>query len=111
MEIVGQGTRQRLDHVPSPILPELDVEDLDREHVAGLGAFDGDRAGEDVAGQHALVLGMNLVHFRRNVKLVAVGQHVGPAADGVDRHLVAALDGEDGLERGFEEAPMAGFGT
>jgi hypothetical protein len=111
VEVVGQGAGQRLDHVPAPILPKLNVEDLDREHVARLGARDRDRAGENVARQHAVVAGMNLEHLGRNVKLVAVGQHVRPAADGVDRHLIAAGDGEDGLQRGFEEAPMAGFGA
>ncbi|MEY9130540.1 hypothetical protein ACVIW3_000162 [Bradyrhizobium diazoefficiens] len=111
MEIVGQGAGQRPDQIPAPVLPELDVEDLDREHVAGFGPLDRDRSGEDVAGQHALTLRVDLVHLRRNVKFVAVGQHVRAAADGVDRHLVAALDREDGLERGFEEAPMAGFGA
>ena len=111
MEIVGQGAGQRLDHVPAPILPELDVQDLDRQHVAGLGALDRDRAGEDMAGQHPLVPGVNLVHLGRDVKFAAVGQHVRTAADGVDGDLVAAGDGENGLERGLEEAPMTGLGA
>lgn len=111
VEIVGQGAGQRPDHVPAPILPELHVEDLDREHVAGLGPLDRDRAGEDMAGQHAFVLGMNLEHLGRNVKLAGVGQHVRTAADGVDRHLVTACDDQGGLERSFEEAPMTGLGA
>jgi hypothetical protein len=54
---------------------------------------------------------MNLVHLGRNVKFAAVGQHVRTAADGVDRDLVTARDGEDGLERSLEEAPMTGLGA
>ena len=97
MEIVGQGAGQRPDQVVAPVLPELDVEDVDLQHIAGLGAFDRDRAGQDMAGQHPLVFGVNLGKFRRNVKLAAVRHHVRAAADGVDGHFIAAGDGEDGL--------------
>ena len=51
VEIVGQGAGERPDQVIAPVLPELDVENLDLEHVAGLGALDGDRSGQDMAGR------------------------------------------------------------
>ena len=111
VEIVGQGAGERPDHIVAPVLPELDVEDLDLQHVAGLGALDRDRTGQDMAGHHPLVFGMNLGEFGRDVKPAAVRHHVRAAADGVDGHLVAAGDGEDGLQLGFEEAPMAGLGA
>ena len=111
MEIVGQGAGQRLDQVIAPVLPELDVEDVDLQHVAGLGALDRDRAGQDMARHHALVLGMDLGKLGRDVKLAAVRHHVGAAADGVDRDFIAAGDGQDRLQFGFEEAPVAGLGA
>ena len=111
MEIVGQGAGERTDQVVAPVLPELDVEDVDLEHVAGLGALDRDRPGQDMAGHHALALGMHLDEFGRDVKLALVGHHVRAAADGVDRDLVAAFDGQHRLQPGFEEAPMAGLGA
>ena len=49
MEIVGQGAGQRLDQVVAPILPELHIEDIDLQHIAGLGAFDCNRTGQDMA--------------------------------------------------------------
>ena len=84
MKIVGQGARQRLDQIVTPVLPQLDIEDVDLEHVTGFGALDRNRAGEDVAGDHALVFGVNVEEFGRDVELVAVRHHVGPAAHGVD---------------------------
>ena len=110
-EIVGQGAGQRPDQVVAPVLPQLDVEDVDLQHVAGFGAFDRHRPGQDVAGHHPLVLGMNFVEFRRDVKLVAVRHDVRTAADGIDGHFVAAVDGQDGFQPGFEKAPMAGLGA
>ena len=111
MEIVGQGAGERPDQIVAPVLPELDVEDVDLQHVAGLGALDRDRAGQDMARQHPLVLGVDFGKFGRNVKLAAVRHHVGTAADGVDRDLIAAGDGQDRLQLRFEKAPVAGFGA
>ena len=54
---------------------------------------------------------MHVVKLRRDMKFAPVGQHLGAAADGVDGDLVAAFDGQDGLQRGFEKAPMTGFGA
>jgi hypothetical protein len=48
-EILGQGAGERPLCVPAPVGAELDVEDFDGQGVAALGAFDIDRAGQDVA--------------------------------------------------------------
>jgi hypothetical protein len=64
-----------------------------------------------VAGQYALGLRMDFEELGRNVKLVAIGHHLGAATDGVDRNLVAAVDCQDRLQLRLEEAPMAGFGA
>ncbi len=111
MEIIGQGAGERFDQVVAPILPQPDVKDIDLQHIAGLGALDRDRAGEDVARQHPLGPRMDVRKLRRNVKFGPVGHHVGAAADGVDGDLVAALDREHRLEFCFEEAPVAGLGA
>ncbi len=111
MEIVGQRAGQRLDQIVAPVLAKLDVEDVDLEHVAGFGAADGDRAGQDVPGHHPLALGMDVVELRRDVEFASIGHHIGAAADGLDRDLVAARYREDRLQLGFEKAPMAGFGA
>ena len=111
VEIVGQGAGQRLDQIVAPVLPELDVEDVDLQHVAGRGAFDRDRAGQDMARHHALVLGVDVGKLRRDVKFAAVRHHVGAAGDGVDGDFIAAGDGQDGLQFRFEKAPVAGFGA
>ena len=68
VEIVGQGAGERPDQVVAPVLPQADVEDFDLQHVAGLGALDRDRTGQDMTGHHPLVFGVNLVEFGRDVK-------------------------------------------
>ena len=111
VEIVRQGAGQGADQVPAPVLPQLDVENFDLQHVAGLGALDRDRTGQDMAGQHPLAFGVNLGQLGRHVKLRAIRHRVRAAADGVDGHLIAAGDGEDGFQFRFEKAPVAGLGA
>ena len=61
MEVVLQRSGERADDVEAPVLAQLHVEDLDLQHMAGLGALDGDRAGEDVrAAGEAFGAGMHL---------------------------------------------------
>ena len=78
VEIVGQGAGERADQIVAPVLPQLDVENLDLQHVAGLGALDRDGPGQDMTGQHPLVLGVDLGKLGRDVKL-AVGPAPRPA--------------------------------
>ena len=111
MEIVGQGAGERPDQIVTPVLPQADLEDLDFQHIAGHCAFDRDRTGQDMAGHHALASGVHLVEFGRDMKRLAIGHHVRSAADGVDGHLIAAFDGEHGLQFGFEKTPVAGLGA
>jgi hypothetical protein len=109
MEIVGQGARQRADQIPAPVLPELDVEDFDFEHVTGAGAFDRDRPGQNMTLQQPLTFRMNLGEFGRDVKPAPVRHRLRPAAEGVDRDLIAARDRQYRLEPGIKIAPVAGF--
>jgi len=109
VEIVGQGAGEWTDQVIAPVLPEPDVENLDFKHVARFGAFDGDWTGQDMTRQHPLVLRVNLGEFGWDMKFAPVRHHLRPAADGVDRHFIAAGDGEDRFQLGFEEAPVAGL--
>ncbi len=111
VEIVGQGAGQRTDQIVAPILPELDVEDVHLQHIAGLGAFDRNGAGQDMAGHHPLAAGVNIGKLGRNMEFAAVRYHVRPAGDGIDRDFVAAGDGQDRLQFRFEKTPVAGFGA
>ena len=111
MEIVWQGAGEGPDQVIAPILPEPDIENFNLQDIAGLSAFDRDRAGQDMSGHHPFVFGVNFPQFGRNVKPGGVGQDVRAAADRVNRHLIAAGDGEDGLQSGFKEAPVTGPGA
>ena len=111
MEIVGQGAGQRPDQIVAPVLPELYIENLDLEHVARFRTRDRNRTGEDVTGHHPLAFGMNFSEFGRHVKFAPVRHHVRAAADGIDGDFIAAGDGEDRLQLGFEKAPVAGFGA
>jgi hypothetical protein len=109
VEVVGQGASQRPDEIVTPVLPQLDIEDFDFEHIARLRASDCDRPGQDVARHHPFAFGMNLGQFGRNMKAGAVRYDFRATADGVDGELIATFDGEDGLQLGLEEAPMARF--
>ena len=60
------------------------------QRVAGLGAFDVHRAGEDVARPVAHAAGMDFAQFGRHVE-AGRRQRVGAAADAVDGDVVAAL--------------------
>ena len=79
MEIVGQGAGQRPDEIVAPVLPELDVENVDFEHVTGYGAIHRNRAGQDMARHHPLILRMDFGKLGRDMKLAAVRHHVGTA--------------------------------
>jgi hypothetical protein len=45
------------------------------------------------------------------VKSAGVRYHIRASADRVDRHFVATGNGEDGLQPGFEEAPVTRRGA
>src|SRR5437764_497549 len=111
MEIVWQGAGEGPDQVIAPILPEPDIEDFNLQDIAGLSAFDRDRTGQDMSGHHPFVFGVNFHQFGRNVKPGGVGQDLRAAADRVNRHLIAAGDGEDGLQPRFKDAPVTGLGA
>jgi hypothetical protein len=64
-----------------------------------------------VTGHHPLAFGENLVEFGRDMKLLSVRHHIPAAADGVDGHFIAALDGEDRLQFRLEKPPVAGLGA
>src|SRR5206468_1374609 len=97
VEIVGQGAGERADQVVAPVLPEFYLQNLDLQHVAGLRSGYRDRTGQDMARQHALVPGVDLVEFRGNVEFAAVRHHFRAAADGVYGDVIAAGNGEDRL--------------
>src|SRR5689334_14186750 len=111
MKIVGQRACQRADQVVAPVLPELDVEDIYFQHVAGLRAPNSDGTGEDMTRHHPLALRMDLEQFGRHMKPAFVRHDVWAAADGVDGYLIAAVYREHWLELRFKEAPMTGFGA
>jgi hypothetical protein len=75
-KILGQGAGQRPLGIPAPVGAELDVEHLDRQRIAALGAFDMDRAGQDVAAQMRLQLAQDLAMLGQHVERLA-GQDLG----------------------------------
>ena len=108
-EVVRQGAGERADDVIAPVLAQLDILDGDLQHMAGLGAADGDGTGEKVARQLARHDAVDLLQLGRRLE-AALGHDLGGAADGLDRHTVAAGDREHRLERGIEIAPVDGLG-
>ena len=108
VEIALQGSGERANDVVSPILAKLDVLDPHFEHVARLGAFDRNRAGEDVAGKRLLGIGVNVRHLGRRAESgFGPGVNVRSAGDRIDGDRIAAPDRELRLQGGIEEAPMA----
>ena len=75
-EVFGQGAGQRPLHVPAPVGAELDVEHLDRQRIAALGALDIDRAGQDVAAEMRLERAQDLAMLGQHVERLA-GQDLG----------------------------------
>ena len=79
-EVLGQRAGQRPLRVPAPVGAELDVEHLDRQHVAALGALDMHRAGQDVAAEMRLELGQDLAMLGQHVHR-RLGQDLGSEPD------------------------------
>src|SRR5436190_22982604 len=104
MEVVWQGACEGPDQVIAPVLPGPDIENFYLQDIAGLSAFDRDRTGQDMSGHHPFVFGVNFPQLGRNVKAGGVGQDVRAAADRVNRYLIAAGNGEDGLQSSLIES-------
>jgi hypothetical protein len=84
----------------------LHLQDADLEHVVRPGPFDPDRAGEEMSRLGAQ-RAMDVVQLRRHMK-GAVGEDLGRPRDGVHRHPIARLDGQDRRQDRIEAAPVAG---
>src|SRR5260370_20343634 len=82
-----QGRRSAYAGV-APILPRVDREDLDLEHVAGLRAFPGDRPGENMRAEPLLEPAVDRQMVRKNIEIAALGQDIGPAGDAIHRYRV-----------------------
>ncbi len=106
-EVFGQGAGERPDPGVAPILPRLDRQDLDFEDVAGLGALDCDRPGQDVGAEFRLQRRVDRAVVGEDLEAAAGGQDIGPAGDAIHRHGVARGDRRNRLQRRIEEAPMA----
>ena len=109
-EVVGEGAGQRTVVVVAPILAQGDVEDAHFQHVAGLGALDGHRPGQDMRPERdARLGGVDGAQLGRDVE-AGRRQHLGAARHRIDRHAVAARDRQDRRAARVEIAPMAGLG-
>lgn len=106
-EVFRQRAHQRSLHVPAPVGAELDVEHLDRQHVAALRAFDMHRAGQDVPPDMRLQLGQDLAVLGQDVEGLT-GQDLGGSGHAVNRGDVARLDAQLRCELAVEIAPVAG---
>ena len=76
-KILGQRPEQRHLQVPSPILEELEGEHAHLKNVAGLGAFDGDRPGEEMRARSAGAGGQNLAMAGKDRKAARGVRKVG----------------------------------
>ena len=87
--------------------PRERIEDVDLEHIARPGAGDRDRAGQEVRA------GAAVLHLGEYPLDACVHQQIGCVAgvvrERLDRYEVAALDGQDRLERAVEVAPVHGL--
>lgn len=109
-ELVRQGAEERQDRHEAPVEAELQVEDVDLQHVARLGALHVDGAGDEVRAG-APLQGVEGVE--------QVGRH--PGGVGVERLAparrmrvqgdgVARFHGQHGRQRGVEIAEHHGLG-
>ena len=84
--------------------PRERIEDVDLEHIARPGAGDRDRAGQEVRA------GAPVLHLGEYPLDACVHQQIGCVAgmvrERLDRYEVAALDGQDRLERAVEVTPV-----
>ena len=109
-ELLGQGTRQGADEVPTPVLAQPDVQDAHLENVPGHGAADGHRARHDVTDGFR---GHVLVHLEVFGEYLepAVGQDLGRSGKAVKRDGITRLDLEDRRQRRVEDSPVNRPGT
>jgi len=101
-KFVGQGAGVRPLPIVAPIEGELDVEDADLQHVAGHGAFDFDRAGQDMRAGAAVL--HFAIDFSLMVRHCGRGHHTGSINDrgndrggAFERDDVAGFDAQDRL--------------
>ena len=107
--IVGQGAGERPHRVVAPIVVRLDRLDIDLQHLAGLGAADGDGAGEDVRTEPRRKLVLNRRERRRNRQRRRRHQFSWPRHRR-DHDALAAVDGQPRRQLGIEIAPVHGLG-
>jgi len=74
-EVLRQGAGERAVAAEAPIGAELDAVDADLQRVAGFGARDGDRAGQDVRAEPGRVRGVDGGERRRHLEAQAFGRH------------------------------------
>ena len=113
-EVFGEEAEARGEAVVGVGEHEIDFEDADFEDVAGLGGFDEDGAGEDVAaGAFVFDLGVDVAEGLLDLLggdsgAAQAGGAVGE--EGLDFDRVAGGDAEDGLGLGVVVAPGDGGG-
>ena len=87
-KVFRQGAGQGANDVVAPVLAELHVDDPDLENIARPCALDGDRSGQNMAGQYRLAFAMQFRQFGQNLK-VGLRHDIGTARHALDRHLIA----------------------
>src|SRR5262245_6719121 len=94
-KVFRKRTHVAAEDVPSPVLPELDVEDLDLKDVTARRATDVVRPGEDVIARPFLHPLTNLDDMRENIEAAVLCRHpLGIAGGAFDRHPLAGIDCE-----------------
>src|SRR5213079_2048840 len=94
--------------IPAPVGAEFYIQHLDRQGIAALGAFDMDRAGEDVASEMGLELRQDLAVLGQHVHRW-LRQDLSRSRNAMDGRDVARLDPQRRFELAVEIAPVAGL--
>ena len=102
-----QGAQSRLYHVEAPVVRQRHVEDRDAQRVAGLGASNCDRAGENMGAELLRYGSVDLAQSGIDSEAGAVRRDFGSAAaHATHGHGVAGIDDQDGRKSCVEIAPM-----
>ena len=112
VKILRQSACKRADKGVTPILPQLHIIDSDFQHIAGLCTFNRYGTCKNMAGQGLFGIAMDIMDFGwRKKSSLRLWMHLRGPRHRINRHSIAAFDGQTRGNGGIEKAPMAGCAT
>ena len=109
-ELVRQRAEQRQDRHEAPIHAELQVEDVDLQHVAGLGPAHVDRPRDEVGAGALRQRVEGAAVILRHPDRIGMEGFASAGRERVQRHGIAGGDLQDGRQRGVEIAQHHALG-